>query len=215
MKTTKVFLAFILLCALGACSQQIFIPPVTPAAHPSSTPVILSPTPVIVLASATATFTLGPSSPSSTPTFTLAPSLEPTWTPTPTVTFTPQPAIGLDILGCSTSFDISHQMGEVTNAFPVIRNTGILDLTNVCATLSASDEGREHPDKTGCVASLPAGYQVTLKLTVDTGFRSDTSIKVDVTTREGISASVSRSSCSEIGLPEGISSDVGRVEPIH
>jgi hypothetical protein len=215
MKPTKVLMASILLCALCACGEQIFIPPITPAAAPSNTPVILSPTPIILMASATTSATPLLVPPSSSPTFTLVPSLEPSLTPTPTITNTPLPAIGLDILGCNTSLDISHQMGEVTNAFPVIRNTGVQDLTNVCATLSASDEARVHPDKTKCVPSLPAGTQVTLKLTVDTGFGNDTAIKVDVTSLEAISASVTRASCSAIGLPNGVSTDVGRVEPIH
>jgi len=210
MKMTRVFPSVIMLCALCACSEQVFIPPVTPLTYPSGTPVILSPTPMILMASTTATFTPVPSVSAS---FTPVPTLVPT--STQTETFPPRPAIGLDVLGCDTSLDLLHQMGEVTNAFPVIRNTSGQDLTNVCASLSASDEGRVHPDKTGCVPGLPSGYQVTLKLTVDTGFGNDTAIQVDVTSQEGISASVVRSSCSSIGLPEGISGDVGQVEPIR
>jgi hypothetical protein len=215
MKLTKLIASLVMLCALGACGEQIFIPPVTPAAFPSSTPRILSPTPLILMASATATFTPLPSVPSSTPTLTLVPTLEATSTPTASATLPPLPAIGLEILGCDTSLDLLHQMGEVTNAYPVLRNAGPLDLTNVCATLSASDEGRPHPDKSACAASLPAGYQVILKLTVDTTSQSATTIRVDATSQEGAAASVTRSSCKEIGLPEGLPNSVGRIEPIH
>jgi hypothetical protein len=120
----------------------------------------------------------------------------------------------LDILGCNTSLDIFHQMGEVTNAYPVIRNDTENGLTNLCATLSASDEARLHPDKTTCIASLPAGYQVTLKLTVDTGFRQDTSIQVDVNTTEGYTTSITRSSCRDIGMPGWVPDKAGIIEPI-
>ncbi len=105
-------------------------------------------------------------------------------------------------------------MGEVTNAYPLIRNKTGNDLTNICATLSASDEGRLHPDKTSCIPSLPSHHQVALKLTVDTGFKQDTTIKVDVATNEGFNASISRSSCREVGLPGWVPSKVGRIEPV-
>jgi hypothetical protein len=121
----------------------------------------------------------------------------------------------LDILGCDTSIDLVHQMGEVTNAYPVIRNSTGKNLTNVCATLSASDEARVHPDKTACVAALPGGYQVTLKLTVDTGAGQDTTIQVVVTTNEGVNASASLSSCRDIGLPGWLPDRVGVIEPIQ
>jgi hypothetical protein len=131
-----------------------------------------------------------------------------------TTTFIPTSGLQMDILGCSTSLDITHQMGEVTNAYPIIRNNTGKELTNVCAKLTASDEARLHPDKTGCVASLPNGYQVLLKLTVDTGFEQDTSIRVDVTSKEGFTLSLSRSSCRDIGLPGWVPDKIGMVEPI-
>jgi hypothetical protein len=106
-------------------------------------------------------------------------------------------------------------MGEVTNAFPIIRNTTGQNLTNVCATLSASDEARMHPDKTACVSALPAGYQVTLKLTVDTGTGEDTSIQVIVSTNEGQGVIASHTSCQEIGMSGWLIVNVGVVEPIR
>jgi hypothetical protein len=105
-------------------------------------------------------------------------------------------------------------MGEVTNAYPVISNATGKNLTNMCATLSATDEARVHPDKTGCIASLPTGYQVTLKLTVDTATGQDTAIKVVVTTNEGLGASATRPSCEEIGLPGWLPEMVGVLRPI-
>jgi hypothetical protein len=122
--------------------------------------------------------------------------------------------IELDILGCNTSLDILHQMGEVTNAFPIVRNSTKRNLINVCATLSASDEARVHPDKTFCLALLPAGDQTVMKLTVDTGFKQDTSIQVIVTASKGVTATASRSSCLDIGLPGWVPDKVGKIEPI-
>jgi hypothetical protein len=147
-----------------------------------------------------------------TPTITFTPTL--TFTGTPTTSPTQPTELSVDIPGCNTSLDILHQMGEVTNAFPVVRNSTGKNLTNVCATLSASDEARVHPDKTSCVPTLPTGYQVTLELTVDTGFGQDTAIQVVVTTTEGPSASAARSSCRAIGLPGWVPDSVDMIQPI-
>lgn len=181
-------------------------PPVVvslPAVSPSPLPAVLSPTP--------------PFQPSPTPSGTLlagSPSETPTASATlPTPTLTAAGRLLLEIVGCNTSLDIRHQMGEVTNAFARLQNAGNADLSDVCATLSASDEARQHPDKTACIPSLPAGYQVTLKLTVDTGFKQDTSIQVDVATDQG-SATLSRPSCTEIGLPGWVPDQVGVLQPI-
>lgn len=72
-------------------------------------------------------------------------------------------------------------MGEVTNAYVTVKNNGTLDLPNTCALLRALDEDREHPDKKKCVDNLPAQYQVTLKLTVDSAYQENTIIQVDIT----------------------------------
>jgi hypothetical protein len=109
----------------------------------------------------------------------------------------------LNILGCKTSLDILHLMGEVTNAYPVLRNYTGQDLTNAWVTLSASDMARFHPNKTACVAALSAGYQVTLKLTVDTGFGQETLIQVDASTTEGFGASAALSSCRAAACQAG------------
>ena len=105
-------------------------------------------------------------------------------------------------------------MGEVTNAYPVLLNTTGSNLTNVCATLSASDEARVHPDKTACVGLLPTGDQVVLKLTVDTGFEQDTSIRVVATSNEGFSATSNRPSCKDIGFPGWLPDKTNVIEPI-
>jgi hypothetical protein len=55
---------------------------------------------------------------------------------------------------------------------------------------------------------------VTLKLTVDTGFKEDTSIQVDVTTDQNITGTLSKESCREIGIPGLIPAQAGSLEPI-
>jgi hypothetical protein len=91
-------------------------------------------------------------------------------------------------------------MGQVTNAFVTISNLGSTDLDNVCATLSGLNEGRPHPDKTKCLPSLPASYQVTEKLTIDTTFKQATPIQVDVTSNNVLLQRVGNDSCKDLGF---------------
>lgn len=197
----KVGLALLLLMSLAACNDwSIPLLGTRPTVSTSPSPEIISPTPLFQ-ASATSALSI-------------TPNLTSTQTMTPSPVVTQAPPLGLEILGCNTSLDILHGMGEVTNVFPLIQNRSGLDLTNVCATLSASDEARVHPDKTACVPILPAGDQVTLKLTVDTGYKKDTSIRVTVSTDQGFTVSASRASCRDLGLPGWVPAKIGVIEPI-
>ncbi|MEW6030517.1 MAG: hypothetical protein ACOYZ8_02615 [Chloroflexota bacterium] len=189
---------------------------------PTRSPLIVSPTPILVYPTgspsatpsltATATSTNFPTgtataasalTDTATPaaTDTVTPEATDTATPTPTASATLAPAAPtVTILGCDAGLDITHGMGEVTNAYVTIANPSGPGLTDVCATLSSTDEGRAHPDKTVCVASLPAGYQVTLKLTIDTTFQVAAAVQVDMTSNEGITASAVTESCTDVGL---------------
>lgn len=160
---------------------------------PSSTPTITR-TPSLT---ATTTPTWTPSlTGTATGTWTRTPTRTPTSTSTPTLTLTPPPAkLNTFILGCSTGVDVTHGMGEVTNAYVQVRNTGSTELTNVCLTLSANDEGRVHPDKTHCFSTLKPNYQITTKLTVDTAYKKLTAIAVAVTSQQGLADKVSRPDC--------------------
>ena len=86
-------------------------------------------------------------------------------------------------------------MGEVENAYVRVRNSGEIELANVCVILSASNEGRPHPDKSRCFASLRANYEVTTKLTVDTQAGSATILTVATTTNQGLTNKVSGATC--------------------
>lgn len=105
-------------------------------------------------------------------------------------------------------------MGEVTNAFVTVKNTGNTDLPNMCALLRASDEDRAHPDKQRCVDNLPVGNQVTQKLTVDSAYKQDTLIQVDATSNGVILMRVDKQSCRDINILDSAPANLGIVVPI-
>ncbi|RPI90348.1 MAG: hypothetical protein EHM40_18595 [Chloroflexi bacterium] len=193
---------------LAGCNGWVIQPgpfnPPTPFLPPTNTPSIFTATPVVIgVASATpqiATSTITATS-LSFPTATFTQTLIPSDTPSVTLTGSPSgPALSVEVLGCNTSIDVSHGMGEVTNAFLVLRNTGGVELTNLAATLKALDEGRVHPDKTVEVTSLAVGHKVTLKLTVDSTYQEETPIQVEVAGDGGLFQRVGADSCKDIGL---------------
>ena len=176
----------------------------TPFLPPTQLPSVFSPTPVIIGVTSVSPTSLAVTFTSSTtpfPTITSSPSTQLTFTPSSTFTSPPpSPGILIQVLGCNTSIDISHGMGEVTNAFVTLKNTGGVELTNVRATLFALDEGREHPDKTVELVSLPVGNQVTIKLTVDSTYKQESPIQVEVISDQGVFPREGLASCREIGL---------------
>lgn len=205
MKTIHLSALLVLLTA--GCNGWVIQPgpfnPPTPFLPPTQTPPIFTSTPVVIPASQTPN-TPGPTSTSIifiTPTD--VPTLLPSDTPVSTEVGVPTPtgpAVSVEILGCNTSIDVTHGMGEVTNAFVVVRNTGGVELTNLNTTLRALDEGREHPDKTVEVAALLPGYKVNLKLTVDSTYRAETPIQVEVAADGGLFQRVGADSCRDIGV---------------
>jgi hypothetical protein len=221
----KIFVLFVLIFFLGACDTWGVPPQPFPVwtVIPSRTPSIVTATPIIITLPFTVTVIPGVTvlvpvtvtnteTPSPTPTSTPIP---PTETPTPTLTPTAVQSVAVDILGCNTSIDITHGMGEVTNAYVTVKNTGTVDLPNTCSLLRAIDEDREHPDKKVCVANLPVQNQVTLKLTVDSTFKQNTIIQVDTSSNEVLLLRVDKPSCTDIGLFGGAPSDVGVIKPIQ
>jgi len=223
-----IFTCALVALMLSGCSGWTVepLPYISPSPFPSSTPIILSPTPIILplpitatseVTSLPATDTAAPTGTDTqavTATMTIAPTTSIPLTFTATFTSTPFAEVGAEILGCNTSVDITHGMGEVTNAYVTISNTGDVALNNVCATLNALDEGRTHPDKTKCVASLPAGYQVSEKLTVDTTAQQASPIQVDVTSGGNLLQRVAQNSCTSFDLIPPKMKNLGTVTPI-
>ncbi len=214
---------FVLIFFLGACETFTVSPQPFPVwtVIPSRTPNIVTATPIILTLPFTETAVPGitvivPATPTNTeiPTATSTP-IPATGTATPILTITAVQSVVVNILGCDTSIDITHGMGEVTNSYVTVKNTGTVDLPNTCALLRAIDEDREHPDKQVCINNLPAQYQVTLKLTVDSTFKLNTAIQVDTTSNDVILLRVDKPSCTDIGLFGGTPSDLGVVKPIE
>jgi hypothetical protein len=210
-KTIPIILLMLPMLFVEACNGWVIQPgpfnPPTPFLPPTRTPSIFTATPVVIgAASATPTPQIATSTVTQTatslsfPTATFTPTLIPSETAAVQTSWPSGPSISVEVLGCNTSIDVTHGMGEVTNAFLVLRNTGSVELTNLAATLKALDEGREHPDKTVEVVSMPVGYKVTLKLTVDSTYQEETPIQVEVSGDAGLFQRVGSDSCRDIGL---------------
>jgi hypothetical protein len=201
----KNVLPILLLLLTASCNGWVIQPgpfnPPTPFLPPTNTPSVVTATPVVIPASATPDVPIPTSTSLPFITATTVPTLIPTNTPDSIQTIAPGgPAVSVEILGCNTSVDVTHGLGEVTNAYVVVRNTGGVELTTLHTTLRALDEGREHPDKTVEVTSLLAGYKVTLKLTVDSTYQEETPVQVELTADGGLFQRVGAESCKDIGL---------------
>jgi predicted small secreted protein len=204
--------AIFLIFTLTSCNGWSYTVPTFPAPPPTITPSIFSPTPVIFTITTTTTstplsetLTDTPEIPTETATAVTPSETATAFTEAPTSTDTPtlppvSPNIVVEVSGCNTSIDITHGMGEVTNAYVILKNNTGNDLSNLCATLNALDEGRVHPDKTVCVPSLANGQQVTLKLTVDSTYKENTPIQVEVKSGDTLLSRIGQTSCTDIGL---------------
>lgn len=157
MKMRFIRLVGIIALFVGGCMPNVEV-------TPSKTPAPLLPSPTVPCAN--------------------DPFCQPTETPTPTLSPTPVPGLEVLLEGCDWGIDISHGMGEVTNAYLLARNPGATAIHTLCLELFASDEGRPHPDKKHCYSELPTGKQVVVKLTVDTTYGTNTDYYVVITSAE-------------------------------
>lgn len=216
----KLIFVILAMFMMTSCSGWFFQPspyyPPTPFLPATNTPSIVTPTPVVI-GMPSATPSVATAIPVNTNTPFSAVTNTPNVIPTDTLSVSPTPGVAtpdvnVEVLGCNTSVDVTHGMGEVTNAYITLSNSGNVELTNLKATLFALDEGREHPDKTVEVTSIPVGYEVTLKLTVDSTYQEETPIQVEVTADAGLFDRVGASSCRDIGLftpkPDGLNTPV-------
>jgi hypothetical protein len=210
-------LLMMLALTVTACDGWVYVVPTFPAPPPSPTPGIVSPTPVIMTLSPvpSATPSTATPSPSSTAVKTEVTPTIITHTIHPTTTIQAgDPPVQVEVLGCKTSFDITHGMGEVTDAFITLRNESGAPVVDLCATLFALDEGRPHPDKTVCVPLLPNDHMVTLKLTVDSTFQEETPIQVEIKSGERLLSRVGQPACMNIDLAPPSSSTLKTPMPI-
>jgi hypothetical protein len=140
-------------------------------------------------------------SPTATATITATATTSYTATATATPSMVPVPKLNAFIMTCDTGIDIFNKLGEVTNAYVTVQNVGSGDANEVQVILSATDEGKPHPDKSFLVQHLPFGYEISLKLTVDTTERSLTSLTLTVTSAEGVKEAATKSGCPSL-VPE-------------
>ncbi|NWG33199.1 MAG: hypothetical protein HXY42_02050 [Chloroflexi bacterium] len=220
--TKKITLLILSAAVLASCNGWGVnpLPQPTPFLPPTRTPSIISPTPAgIGAATSTPVIATAVAAPTLTPTFlpTSTNQPSPTVTETPINTFTPTPitnapALRILLLGCNTDLDILHGMGEVTNAYVTLQNIGNVPLTNLIATLYALDEGREHPDKIQEIAVIPIGYEITLKMTVDSTYKAESPIQVEVNSDQGLFPREGAASCRNLGRftpkPDGLNTPV-------
>lgn len=206
--------------SLTACLNMDPIP--TPnlfAVTPSRPPAILTRTPILIYPTTTVTETLTTIPPSTseepTSTTTETATLPAPETLTPTTVATELPKIfSIEMLGCEPGIDLTHGMGNVTNVYINLVNASELDLITVCATLSATDEGRAHPDKMACVSSLPHGFFIPIKLTIDITLQANTLVDIAVTSNEELIASADGMACQDIGSSRPASETIGILQPI-
>lgn len=199
-------LSLFILMSVTACDGWVYQVPTFPAPPPTFTPSIHTPTPQFVTTTNTPELATANPTVSAVETSTATPTETATaFTEDPTVTSTAtlppvSPNITVEVLGCNTSIDITHGMGEVTNAYVTLKNNTGVDMSDVCATLYALDEGRIHPDKTVCLPALTYGTQATLKLTVDSTYRQNTPIQIEVKSGDSLLSRIGQESCTDIGL---------------
>ncbi|HXQ37453.1 MAG TPA: hypothetical protein VN843_25810, partial [Anaerolineales bacterium] len=112
---TTILLATLLTSCNGWIIQPFPGNPPTPFLPLTPTPSIFTATPVVIgVTNASATPNI--STATTIPTNTLIPPISDK--PTVTLTNLPSgPSISVEVLGCNTSIDVTHGMGEVTNAF--------------------------------------------------------------------------------------------------
>jgi len=127
--------------------------------------------------------------------------------PTPTPIHLPK--VNIMIFTCDTGTDIFNGLGEVTNGYVMVQNVGEVDISNVRVELRANDEGKTHPDKYYELPNLPSGYQIPLRLTVDTENNVDTELEAVVSGDNNIYSTTTKSSCNRQTVDQQVVDSMG------
>ncbi len=166
---------------------------------PSRTAVISTPTPFVATlrgpsgATASSWPTASPTETNPTPSHPRATS--PTSLPDTDTATAPESRIEASILGCDGNADLAGETGSDTSAYVLVMNAGSSDATNVCATLNGLDEQRPLADKTRCLADLPAGYEVTFRLTIGMTYRPATPVQVEIKSSDSLLLRLGDAAC--------------------
>lgn len=110
----------------------------------------------------------------------------------------PAPKLNIEIIGCTTGYDVFHGLGEVTNVYADIRNIGNADASGVVAGAFATDEGEVHQNKYAIIGDIPFGYAARVKMTVDTTSNVFGTITVMAEADDADSTQKSTSNCADI-----------------
>ena len=129
----------------------------------------------------------------------------------------PNNDLAILVRACDTGIDLVHGLGEVTNAYVTLQNRGASALTDLLVSLTAPDEDREHPNKTARVEALPSGFEISLKLTVDTRTGNIAGVQINAGASGGVQKTVQEESCRKLVTGSKLvnSLELGKVRPIQ
>lgn len=125
-----------------------------------------------------------------TPTFTSTPS------PTPSSTPTPPPKLNIMIQSCDIGIDLLNNLGEVTNAYITVQNIGERDISDINMLLTANDEQKPYAKRSFTLQYLPADYEITVKLTVDTESMVDTVLTFTLDAEPEVHEKITKEGCT-------------------
>ncbi|MDD4083186.1 MAG: transglutaminase-like domain-containing protein, partial [Sphaerochaetaceae bacterium] len=94
------------------------------------------------------------------------------------------PKLNAQITNCQSNLNILQGLGEVTDVYVSITNSGAYDLHNIKVTAHASDEDQPYKN-TANYTTLQVGQTASTKLTLDTQQNVPTLVTVTITSDEG------------------------------
>ncbi len=101
------------------------------------------------------------------------------------------PKLDAAISQCGSSFNVSEGLGEVTDVYATVTNSGAYDLHNVSIVAHASDEDKPFKNSAN-YSVLQVGQTASVKLTLDTQQSVQTLVTLSVTSDEGVGAEIQR-----------------------
>jgi hypothetical protein len=119
-------------------------------------------------------------------------------------TSTPGPAqVNVFLEGCETGVEGVSGRGEITYAYVRVDNAGSVDVENVYLLAQATDpDSTLHPSSLEFIHHLPAGYQTTRRLIVDTRLGKATTITAFLTGPSGLHEVDARPECQELNADQ-------------
>ncbi|MEI7961238.1 MAG: transglutaminase-like domain-containing protein [archaeon] len=101
------------------------------------------------------------------------------------------PNLKVNISQCEPSINILQGLGEVTDVYVTVTNSGSADAHNVAVIAHASDEDKQYKN-TANWSIIKAGQTASVKLTLDTQQNVPTLVTLNVTSTEGAGAEIQK-----------------------